>query len=62
MIHFSKCKIPYPHDFEDHSCKKCNAFLMIADGDLMIKGKIVSKRMVLCHFVAVILCTVIFLS
>ena len=44
MIHFSKCKIPYPHNFEDYSCRKCNAFLMIADGNVMIKGKKVSKK------------------
>lgn len=21
----SKCKIPYPHDFKDYPCKKCNS-------------------------------------
>ena len=29
MIYFKKCKIPYPHDFPDHPCKKCNAFIII---------------------------------
>jgi hypothetical protein len=60
MIHFSKCKIPYPHDFEDYPCRKCNAFLMITSGDFIVKGKTINIKIMLYDFVAVISCLVNF--
>ena len=31
MIYFSKCKMPYLHDFEDYPCKKCNGIIIDRD-------------------------------
>ncbi|MFA6177743.1 MAG: hypothetical protein WC694_02520 [Candidatus Paceibacterota bacterium] len=55
MIYFSKCKIQYPHDFDDFSCKKCNAFLIITGSGLVIKGKKVNRNNIFSIFIAMIL-------
>ena len=62
MIHFSKCKISYPHDFEEYPCKKCNAFLMITSSGLMVKGKTINKRMIISVFATTILCIKTFIN
>ena len=30
----SKCRLPYPHDFSDESCKKCNADLFLSGDEI----------------------------
>jgi len=58
MIYFSRCRIAYPHDFPDTPCKKCNAFLMIVDGEIYVDKK--KLRVVLYAIVVLILIALIY--
>jgi hypothetical protein len=50
-IYTTRCKIKYPHDFEDYPCKKCNGIIL----DMDKVGNIILIVLVIIYVGAIII-------